>query len=134
MSPASRACRELPPWEYKDYLGWHEQGDGKLAYGVFVQSGRVQGEQKKALRRLIERYELPITLTAQQNLILQDVDPAWKQDVQDTLAAAGLACAPMYLLTRISDMSMHLSACWLGLDILHVKPTAYAVPSCLTTG
>ena len=36
------ACRELPPWEYKDYLGWQEQGDGKLAYGVFVQSGRVK--------------------------------------------------------------------------------------------
>ena len=35
-------CRELPPWEYKDYLGWQEQGDGKLAYGVFVQSGRVK--------------------------------------------------------------------------------------------
>ncbi len=30
-------CRPLPPWEFKDYLGWMEQGDGKLAYGVYVQ-------------------------------------------------------------------------------------------------
>ena len=57
--------------------------------------GCVQGEQKKALRRLIERYELPVTLTAQQNLILQDVEPAWKADVQDTLAAAGLVYGPL---------------------------------------
>lgn len=27
----------LPAWRYEDYLGWHEQGDGKLFYGVYVQ-------------------------------------------------------------------------------------------------
>jgi sulfite reductase (ferredoxin) len=27
----------LPAWRYEDYLGWHEQGDGKLWYGVYVQ-------------------------------------------------------------------------------------------------
>ena len=32
--------RPLPPWEFMDYLGWMEQGDGRLAYGVFVQNGR----------------------------------------------------------------------------------------------
>lgn len=29
--------KPLPPWKYEDYLGWHEQGDGKLWYGVYVQ-------------------------------------------------------------------------------------------------
>ena len=29
--------RPLPEWEFRDYLGWQEQGDGKLAYGIFVQ-------------------------------------------------------------------------------------------------
>ena len=71
-----------------------EQGDGKLAYGVFVQSGRVQGENKKALRTLIERYELPVTLTGQQNIILQNIDPSWKVDIETTLGAAGLKCGP----------------------------------------
>eukprot|EP00882_Tetradesmus_deserticola_P000943 GHRQ01001023.1.p1 GENE.GHRQ01001023.1~~GHRQ01001023.1.p1 ORF type:complete len:405 (+),score=207.17 GHRQ01001023.1:218-1432(+) len=27
----------LPAWQFEDYLGWHEQGDGKLFYGVYVQ-------------------------------------------------------------------------------------------------
>ena len=35
--------RPLPAWEYRDYLGWMEQGDGKLAYGIFVQNGRLKG-------------------------------------------------------------------------------------------
>ena len=26
----------MPKWEYKDYLGWDEQGDGKLFYGIYV--------------------------------------------------------------------------------------------------
>ena len=38
-----RSSRPLPAWEYRDYLGWMEQGDGKLAYGIFVQNGRLKG-------------------------------------------------------------------------------------------
>ena len=37
------SCRPLPAWEYRDYLGWTEQGDGKLAYGIYVQNGRLKG-------------------------------------------------------------------------------------------
>lgn len=81
-------CRPLPAWEFKDYLGWSEQGDGKLAYGVFVQSGRLKGEVKKALRTVIERYELPVMISGNQNLILQDIDPSWKADILDTLHKA----------------------------------------------
>jgi sulfite reductase (ferredoxin) len=33
-------------------LGWTEQGDGKLAYGLFLQNGRIKGEMKKALRKV----------------------------------------------------------------------------------
>lgn len=37
--------------------------------------------------QVIERYELPVRLTANQNLILLDVDPAWKTDIATTLGA-----------------------------------------------
>jgi sulfite reductase (ferredoxin) len=37
MGKKFEAFKPLPAWEYKDYLGWHEQGDGKLWYGVYVQ-------------------------------------------------------------------------------------------------
>jgi len=33
------AFKPMPDWEFKDYLGWGEQGDGKLFYGVYIQVG-----------------------------------------------------------------------------------------------
>ena len=87
-------CRAMPAWVYKDFLGWTEQGDGNLAYGVFVQSGRLKGDMKVALRRIIERYELPVRLTPEQNLILCDIDPQWRNDIIHTLQSAGVRCEP----------------------------------------
>jgi len=84
------AFRPLPAWEFKDYLGWMDQGDGKLAYGIYVQNGRVKGEAKRALRAVIERYEIPVTITGNQNLILRNISPSWKDDVLSTLQAAGI--------------------------------------------
>lgn len=81
---------ELPPWRYLSYLGWTEQGDGRLAYGVYVRNGRVKGDAKKALRALVQELDLPLIITANQNLILRDIAPADKQRVEDTLTAAGL--------------------------------------------
>ena len=43
---------------------------------------------------MIERYELPVRLTANQNLILTAIDPSWKADILATLTAAGVKCAP----------------------------------------
>ena len=49
----------------------------KLWYGVHVQNGRLRTTWRK-LRLVIERYELPVRLTAQQDLLLCGVDPKWK--------------------------------------------------------
>jgi sulfite reductase (ferredoxin) len=57
-----------------------------------MQNGRLKGDAKKALRGVIERYELPVTLTANQNIILRDVQPAWKDDIQATLEV-GITCS-----------------------------------------
>lgn len=44
MGKKFEAFKPLPAWRYEDYLGWHEQGDGKLWYGVYVQvSGSAGG-------------------------------------------------------------------------------------------
>lgn len=83
--------KPLPAWEAPLYLGWTDQGDGKWAYGVHVPGGRVKGAAKQALRRVIEDNNLPVLITAQQNLILTDIAPALKNTVVSALAAAGLA-------------------------------------------
>jgi len=55
-----------------------------------VVNGRLRGDAKKALRAVIERYELPVRLTANQDLLLTDIDPAWMADITATLTAGGV--------------------------------------------
>uniref|UniRef100_A0A803PTM5 Sulfite reductase [ferredoxin], chloroplastic n=1 Tax=Cannabis sativa TaxID=3483 RepID=A0A803PTM5_CANSA len=82
--------RELPEWEFKSYLGWHEQGDGNLFCGLHVDSGRVAGKMKKALREVIEKYGLSVRLTPNQNIILCDIRNSWRRPITTILAQAGL--------------------------------------------
>ncbi|KAL9296196.1 hypothetical protein ACSQ67_022092 [Phaseolus vulgaris] len=82
--------RVLPEWEFKSYLGWHEQGDGKLFYGLHVDNGRIGGKMKKTLREVIEKYNLNVRITPNQNIILTDVRASWKRPITTTLAQAGL--------------------------------------------
>ncbi|GLU19333.1 hypothetical protein SLE2022_355890 [Rubroshorea leprosula] len=82
--------RELPEWEFKSYLGWHEQGDGNLYCGLHVDNGRIGGEMKKTLREVIEKYNLNVRITPNQNLILCNIRSAWKRTITTALAQAGL--------------------------------------------
>lgn len=82
--------QELPSWEFKSYLGWHEQGDGRHFVGIHVDNGRVKETAKKVLREVIEKYGLSIRLTPNQNLILCDVRPGWKQEISRSLRQGGL--------------------------------------------
>ncbi|KAF5748739.1 hypothetical protein HS088_TW04G00697 [Tripterygium wilfordii] len=82
--------RELPEWEFKSYLGWHEQGDGGFFCGLQIDSGRIRGNMKKALREVIEKYDLNMRITPSQNLILCDVRDEWKRPISTVLAQAGL--------------------------------------------
>lgn len=83
-------CRELPEWEFKSYLGWHEQGDGGLFCGLHVDNGRIGGKMKKTLREVIEKYNLDVRLTPNQNIILCGIRKAWKHPITAILAQAGL--------------------------------------------
>ncbi|CAH9050576.1 unnamed protein product [Cuscuta europaea] len=83
-------CRDLPKWEFKSYLGWHEQGNGSLFCGVHVDNGRVKGEIKKTLREVIEKYNLDVRITPNQNIILCDIQEAWKDPISASLSQAGL--------------------------------------------
>src|SRR5215467_14477227 len=83
-------------WEpLDDHLGWHEQGDGRLFYGLYVENGRVQdaGEarMKTALRRLVEEHRSVLWMTAQQNLIVADVEPDRRDAIERLLTDHGVA-------------------------------------------
>ncbi|GJP54713.1 hypothetical protein CLOM_g13764 [Closterium sp. NIES-68] len=82
--------RPLPEWQSKPYVGWGEQGDGRLYYGLHIENGRIKGEAKKALRAVIEKYNLPVRISANQNLLLCDVRKAWRPRITQELAAVGI--------------------------------------------
>ena len=73
-----------------DLLGWHEQGNGKLFYGVWVQEGRIQDSEnaafRSAFREIAEKLELPVRLTTNCNLIFHDIDRAQKSEFEGILA------------------------------------------------
>ncbi|CAL0304334.1 unnamed protein product [Lupinus luteus] len=82
--------RELPEWEFKSHLGWHQQGDGSLFCGLHVDNGRIGGKMKKTLREVIEKYNLNVRITPNQNMILTDIRASWKRPITTALAQAGL--------------------------------------------
>ncbi|PMB08270.1 sulfite reductase, ferredoxin dependent [Fischerella thermalis CCMEE 5273] len=86
--------KPLPQWKYEDFLGWHEQGDGKLFLGISIDNGRIKDEGdfqlKTALRQIVEQYNLPIRLTPHQNVILYDIAPENQQAIEETLNGYGV--------------------------------------------
>lgn len=78
-----------------DHLGWHEQGDGKLFLGIPVENGRIKddGELRLAsgLRMLFSRYRTAARLTCQQSILLIDLDPSWRSDIESALQEYGIA-------------------------------------------
>ncbi|MBF2001069.1 MAG: sulfite reductase, ferredoxin dependent [Synechococcales cyanobacterium M58_A2018_015] len=86
--------RPLPEFKYLDFLGWHEQGDGKLFLGISVENGRIKDEGsfllKTALREITTRFSLPMRLTPHQNILLYEIDPGDQAEIQAILDRCGV--------------------------------------------
>jgi sulfite reductase (ferredoxin) len=98
-------------WEpLDDHLGWHEQGDGSLFYGLYVENGRIQDagdvRLKTALRRLVEEHWPVLWLTAQQNVIVAGVEPGRREELEGLLREHGVP-----LTEEISQTVRNAMAC-----------------------
>ena len=89
-----KAPKALPEWEYEDYLGWNEQGDGKYFLGISIENGRVIDKEglhlKTALREITEAFHLPIYLTPNHNLLFTEIPAIAKADIQGILDRCGV--------------------------------------------
>src|ERR1700716_2304394 len=78
-----------------DHLGWHEQGDGRLYLGIYIENGRIQDldgvRSRTGLRKIIDELRPQVRLTAQQNVILAGIDPADRSRVEALMAEHGIA-------------------------------------------
>ncbi len=113
--------KKLPEFKYQDFLGWQEQGDGKLFLGISIDNGRVKDEGsfllKTALREIVEQFNLPIRLTPHQNLIFYDIAPENKQAIQDILDRCGVVSDPSTIepLVRFAMACPALPTCGLAI-------------------
>ncbi|MGK7943190.1 MAG: sulfite reductase, ferredoxin dependent [Microcystaceae cyanobacterium] len=105
------AYKPLPDWQYKDFLGWNDQGDGQLFLGISVENGRVKDEGsfqlKAALKTIVEQFNLPIRLTANHNIILYEIEPENREAIDEILHQNGIITDP----TEIESLTRFSMAC-----------------------
>jgi sulfite reductase (ferredoxin) len=86
--------KPTPEFQFLNFLGWHEQGDGKLFLGISIENGRIKDEGtfqlKTALREIVEKFNLPMRLTPSQNVLLYEIDPANQAEIQQILSRCGV--------------------------------------------
>ena len=90
----------------EDYLGWHQQGDGRWFVGLPLLCGRLDGERKVGLRKLVERYLPEIRLSANQDILLCNIARNQRQEVAEALAEIGWTNP-----AETSLLSRHAIAC-----------------------
>lgn len=87
--------KPIPVSDVDDHLGWHDQGDGRLFLGIPVENGRIRDDGPfhlaSGLRAFFERYRVPARLTCQQSILLCDIEPAWRGQVERWLEEHGIA-------------------------------------------
>ncbi|MDJ0579926.1 sulfite reductase, ferredoxin dependent [Crocosphaera sp.] len=121
LGKALEPFKPLPDWKYEDFLGWYEQGDGKLFLGISIENGRVKDEGsfqlKSALKKITDEYALPMRLTANHNLILYEIDPQHKAGIDTILAHCGIVsdAEKIETLTRYSMACPALPTCGLAI-------------------
>ena len=86
-----KGLRLEPKAKLEDYLGWHRIAAGKWFVGLPLLCGRLSGEQKSGLKRLVETYQLDIRLTPNQDILLCNIATSQRAAVQQELDAMGFA-------------------------------------------
>jgi len=79
---------------FNDHMGWDEQGDGRLFYGLNIENGRIKDSDqmrlKSAIREVCQTLRPSIRLTSHQSLIFGDVRPQDKDLLEGILRAHGV--------------------------------------------
>jgi len=100
-----------------DLLGWRRAVDGSWFLGLFVESGRIKGAQKIALREVADKFpKIEFRLTANQNVILANVSDADKTGISVVLTAHGVKTENQATILHAAAMACpSLPTCGLGL-------------------
>jgi sulfite reductase (ferredoxin) len=112
---------DMPPLEFEDHLGWHQQVDGNWFIGIYVENGRVSDvadrRVRSGLRAIIQRYRPGVTITGQQNILLDGFTTEQKAEVETIMADYGIATVEELSVVRRNSMACPaLPTCGLALS------------------
>ncbi len=100
----------MNPFGVEDHTGWHAQGDGKWFLGVPIESGRIIDREHEAirsgLREIILEYGMDLRLTADQNILLCDIEASERGAIEQTLKKHGIK-----LKEDLTPMAKNFLAC-----------------------
>ena len=107
--------KKEPKSKLEDYLGWHRQ-KGKIWFiGIPLLSGRLNGEKKQGLRKIVEKYQLDIRLTPNQDIILCNVGAHQKSSIDKEIRELNLWHSSMPKLERHALACPALPLCGLAM-------------------
>ena len=104
-----------------DYLGWHRQSKGIWFVGIPLLSGRLKENVKSRIRQVVEKYQLEIRLTPNQDLLLCNIGSHQKASVRKELTKLDLAETSKLGLKRHAIACPALPLC--GLAITEAERT-----------
>jgi sulfite reductase (ferredoxin) len=90
-------------------MGWDEQGDGRLFYGLNIENGRIKDTEtvklKTALREICTRLRPPLRLTPHQSIIFCDLDAADRGRLEEILRRHNVPLTEDYTAVRRWSMA-----------------------------
>ena len=95
-----------PKAKLEDYLGWHRQSKGLWFVGIPLLSGRISGQLKKGLAKIVKSFQLEIRLTPNQDLLLCNIGNHQKSSVRRELKLIGIENPD-----KIAPLTRHALAC-----------------------
>ena len=102
-------AKDAPITNLDLHLGWHGQGDGKWFVGLSVENGRVKDDGAKrlrsGLRAIAAEIGCTVRATAQQDILLCDIDVAKKARVDELLGEYGIPRAENLSMVRKWSMA-----------------------------
>ena len=85
-----KSLRNEPKAKLSDYLGWHRQQPGVWFVGIPLLCGRVEGSFKVGLREIVDRYQLELRLTPNQDILLCNIGSSQRNSVREALSSLGI--------------------------------------------
>ena len=94
LKTPARPVKDAPITGLDLHHGWHAQGDGNWFLGLSVENGRIKDDGarrlRSGLRKIVETVKCNVRLSAQQDVLLCDIDPARKAEVDSLLNEYGI--------------------------------------------